>query len=327
MIKYVSLLLLCALFFVQNSWAKDYDFVVAKDGSGQFTTVQAAIDAVPSFRKETTTIFIKKGIYKEKIILSVPKQHIKLVGEDVSATILTFDDYAQRKNLFGEDIGTSGSASFYCLGDNFTAENISFENSAGPVGQAVALWVAADKATFINCRFLGFQDTLYTYGKGARQLYVHCYIEGTVDYIFGSSTAWFEGCELHCKNSGYITAASTPETSSFGYIFNNCTITGSPDVQTFYLGRPWRPYAKVVFMHSSIPAFISKAGWDNWGKASNEQTAFFAEYHNTGAGALSQSRVKWAKQLSTQEAENISLTAVFGDWQVDLPSADHAHLR
>ncbi|KGE14658.1 pectinesterase family protein [Sphingobacterium deserti] len=327
MIKNVSLLLLCVLFFVQNIWARDYDFVVAKDGSGQFTTVQEAIDAVPSFRKETTTIFIKKGIYKEKIILSEPKQHIKLIGEDVLSTIITFDDYAQRKNKFGEDIGTSGSASFYCLGNNFTAENISFENSAGPVGQAVAMWVAADKATFINCRFLGFQDTLYTYGKGARQLYIHCYIEGTVDYIFGSSTAWFENCELHCKSKGYITAASTPDTSSFGYVFNNCTITGSSDVQTFYLGRPWRPYAKVIFMNSTMPAFINGAGWDNWGKESNEQTVFFAEYNNTGAGALSQSRVKWAKQLSNEQGQNISLSAVFGDWEIDFPVSNQANFR
>ncbi len=311
----------------QNLLAVAYDFVVAKDGSGQFTTVQEAIDAVPSFRKQPTTIYIKKGVYKEKIILPQPKQHIKLIGEDADQTIITFDDYAQRKNCFGEEIGTSGSASFYCLGDHFSAESISFENSAGPVGQAVAMWIAADKATFVNCRFLGFQDTLYTYGKGARQLYINCYIEGTVDYIFGSSTAWFENCELHCKDNGYITAASTPQNVQYGYVFNNCTVTGAADVGSFYLGRPWRPYAKVLFMHSSLPAFIRGEGWHNWGKQSNEQTAYFAEYGNTGAGALSQSRVKWAHRLSRDNAQTVSLSVVFGDWDVEAIVAQYRDFR
>ncbi|PRD53730.1 pectinesterase family protein [Sphingobacterium gobiense] len=322
-----NLFIILVFFWMEAAWGASYDFVVSKDGSGDFETVQEAIDAVPSFRKEGTTIFVKKGVYKEKIILAFPKQHIKLIGEDKFNTILTFDDFAQKKNAFGEEIGTSGSSSFYCLGEGFIAENITFENSAGPVGQAVAIWVGADKATFINCRFLGYQDTLYTYGKGARQLYVNCYIEGTVDYIFGSSTAWFEACELHCKKSGYITAASTPETTEYGYIFNNCIITGAEDVQRFYLGRPWRPYAKVVFMHCILPDFIVSEGWHNWGKESNEQTAFYAEYENTGEGALSQSRVKWSQQLTDEEAGELTLSTVFGDWDVKSILNKHSVLR
>lgn len=312
---------------LRSLWATPYDFVVAQDGSGNFETVQEAIDAVPSFRKNVTTIFVKNGIYKEKIVLAEPKQYIKIIGEDKLKTVLTYDDFAQKRNVFGEEIGTSGSSSFYCVGEGFIAENITFENSAGPVGQAVAIWVGADKATFINCRFLGFQDTLYTYGKGARQLYVDCYIEGTVDYIFGSSTAWFEGCELHCKKAGYITAASTPETSAHGYIFNNCVITGSVDTERFYLGRPWRPYAKVVFMHCDLPAFIVPEGWHNWGKESNEQTAFYAEYQNKGAGALSQSRVKWSRQLTDEEAQKLSLATVFGDWDIGPILKGHVAFR
>lgn len=323
----VNLLIVLILLGARMILAAPYDFVVAKDGSGHFETVQEAIDAVPSFRKNVTTIFVKNGVYKEKIVLAEPKQHIKIIGEDKWKTILTYDDFAQKKNVFGEEIGTSGSSSFYCLGEGFMAENITFENSAGPVGQAVAIWVGADKATFINCRFLGFQDTLYTYGKGARQLYINCYIEGTVDYIFGSSTAWFEACELHCKKAGYITAASTPETSAHGYIFNKCVITGDADVGRFYLGRPWRPYAKVVFMHCELPAFIVPEGWHNWGKESNERTAFYAEYRNKGAGALSQSRVKWAHQLTRAEAENMTISAVFGDWDVESVLRKHAVLR
>ncbi|HMR19945.1 MAG TPA: pectinesterase family protein [Sphingobacterium sp.] len=313
---YIRFLFVFILLASQHTFLFAYDFVVAQDGSGDFTKVQEAIDAVPSFRKEVTSIYIKRGVYKEKIILATPKQNIKLIGEDPFSTILTYDDYAAKKNRFGEEIGTSGSASFYCHGEGFSAENITFENSSGPVGQAVAIWVGSDKASFINCRFLGFQDTLYTYGKGARQFYYQCYIEGTVDFIFGSSTVWFENCELHCKKNGYITAASTPETSAYGYIFNNCTITGSPDVGKFYLGRPWRPYAKVIFMNCHMPDFVVPAGWHNWGKESNEQTAYYAEYNNSGTGALSQNRVNWSRQLSSQEAANITISRVFGDWDV-----------
>ncbi|QQT26960.1 pectinesterase family protein [Sphingobacterium spiritivorum] len=299
---------------LQYAVARSYDYSVAQDGSGQFKTVQEALNAVPDFRKTVTTIYIKNGIYKEKLILAGSKQNVRLIGEQVDKTILTYEDFAQRKNTFGEEKGTSGSSSVYLYGDGFVAENITFQNSAGPVGQAVAVWVASDRAVFSNCRFLGFQDTLYTYGKGSRQYYYNCYIEGTVDYIFGSSTAWFEECELHCKNSGYITAASTPDTVAYGYVFNKCHITGDKDTKRFYLGRPWRPYAKVIFMNSQLPAFIAAEGWHNWGKESNEQTVYYAEYNNTGTGSLSQNRVKWSHQLSEDEARKVTLEAVFKDW-------------
>ncbi|WP_293946615.1 MULTISPECIES: pectinesterase family protein [unclassified Sphingobacterium] len=300
------------------SAAKNYDFVVAKDGSGDFQTIQEAINAVPDFRKNETTIYVKIGQYQEKIIIPASKQHITLIGEDKFKTTISYNDYAQKKNRFGEEMGTSGSASFYSYGEDFTAINLTFENSSGPIGQAVSAWICGDRSLFIHCRFLGFQDTLYTYGKGARQLYYQCYIEGTVDYIFGSSTAWFEQCELHCKNSGYITAASTPADIDYGYIFNNCKITGNQDSKSFYLGRPWRPYAKVIFMHCQLPEFIEGAGWHNWGKESNEKTAFFAEYKNTGAGSLSQNRVKWSHQLTDTTADNLDLHRVFKDWTPNL---------
>ena len=299
---------------LQYAVARSYDYIVAQDGSGQFKTVQEALNAVPDFRKTVTTIYIKNGIYKEKLILAGSKQNVRLIGEQVEKTILTYDDFAQRKNTFGEEKGTSGSSSVYLYGDGFVAENLTFQNSAGPVGQAVAVWVASDRAVFSNCRFLGFQDTLYTYGKGSRQYYYNCYIEGTVDYIFGSSTAWFEECELHCKNSGYITAASTPDTVAYGYVFNKCRVTGDKDTKRFYLGRPWRPYAKVIFMNTQLPSFIAAEGWHNWGKESNELTVLYAEYNNTGGGSLSQNRVKWSHQLSEDEAQKVTLEAVFKDW-------------
>lgn len=184
-----------------------YDFVVAQDGSGDFVTVQQAINAVPDYRKKTTVIFIKNGIYKEKLILPESKSSVCLIGESKTGTILTYDDYAGKKNSFGEEKGTSGSASFYIYGPNFHAENLTFENSSGPVGQAVAVLVKGDKAVFVNCRFLGFQDTLYAYGNQnglSRQYYKDCYIEVPLilfsdGLLHGLKTVRFSG-----KEEGFI---------------------------------------------------------------------------------------------------------------------------
>lgn len=297
-----------------SSLTSRYDFVVAIDGTGNFKTVQEAINAVPDFRRTPTTIFIKNGTYKEKLNLSASKKLIKMIGESVEKTILTYDDWAQRKNAFGEEKGTSGSSSVYIYGDGFSAENITFQNTAGPVGQAVALFVAGDKAKFTNCRMLGFQDTLYTYGHGSRQFYYKCYIEGTVDFIFGSSTAVFEECEIFCKKGGYVTASSSPDTSKYGYVFINSKVTGDAPDNSFFLGRPWRPYAKAVFINCDLGKIIKAEGWNNWGKESNEQTAFYAEYKSTGAGANPKGRVAWSHQLNETTVREYSLDKVFNGW-------------
>lgn len=291
-----------------------YDIVVAQDGSGQYKTVQEALNAVPDFRKVPTTILIKNGTYKEKLNLSASKQLVRLIGENKTKTILTFDDWAQRKNVYGEEKGTSGSASFYMYGPSFYAENITFQNTAGPVGQAVALLVAGDKARFVNCNMLGFQDTLYTYGYGSRQYYLNCYIEGTVDFIFGSSTAVFDHCEIFCKKAGYITAASTPDSTQYGYVFLNCKITGDAPPRSFYLGRPWRPFAKTVFIDCELGPMIRPEGWHNWGKESNEQTAFYAEFGSKGNGAAIQDRVAWSHQLEPAELPKYTLEQIFKGW-------------
>jgi pectinesterase len=292
----------------------EYDIMVAQDGSGNYKTVQQAINAVPDFRNRTTTIFIKAGIYKEKLNLSPSKKNIKIIGENLEKTILTYDDWAQRKNAFGEDTGTSGSSSFYIYGNDFVAENITFQNSAGPVGQAVALFVAGDKAKFINCRMLGFQDTLYTNGYGSRQYYYKCYIEGTVDFIFGSATAVFEECEIFCKKAGYVTAASTPDSTKYGYVFINCKLTGDAPENSFYLGRPWRPFAKTVFINCELGKHIKPEGWHNWGKVTNEKTAYYAEHNSSGLGANAKQRVPWSKQLSEQELQEYGLEKIFNGW-------------
>lgn len=278
------------------------DFVVAKDGSGDFASVQEAINAVPDFRKVETVILIKAGTYKEKLILPASKSMVTFIGEDVNTTIITNDDYASKKNRFGEEMGTTGSSSFFVFGDDFTALNITFENSAGPIGQAVAVRVEGDRIYFDNCRFLGNQDTLYPHGENSRQYYKNCYIEGTVDFIFGWSTAVFDQCEVFCKRGGYITAASTKKETSYGFVFIDCKITGDAPANSVYLGRPWRPNAKVAFIGCELDSIIKPEGWHNWGKTESEKMVCYAEFNNNGSGADTTQRVPWSKQLTIEQS-------------------------
>ena len=278
-------------------FVRHYDFVVAKDGSGDFFTIQEAIHAVPDFRKAgRTTILVRKGVYKEKVVIPESKISVSLIGED--GAILTNDDFAAKKNYFGEEMSTSGSSTCYIYAPDFYAENITFENSAGRVGQAVACFVSGDRAYFKNCRFLGNQDTLYTYGKDSRQFYDHCYIEGTVDFIFGWSTALFKDCTIHSLGDGYVTAPSTDQGKKYGYVFIGCKLTGVAEAQKVYLSRPWRPYAQAVYIHCDLGKHILPVGWNNWGKKENEETVFYAEYRNTGEGAATASRASFGKQLN-----------------------------
>lgn len=300
---FLSLLLICLTTIAK---AEAFDFIVAADGSGDYKTVQEAINAVPDYRKTTTKIFVKSGVYKEKVIIAESKKNITIKGQNRDNTIIQFDDFAQKKNIFGEDKGTSGSASFYVYGSDFRAENITFANTAGPVGQAVAMFVAGDRAVFLNCKFKGFQDTLYTYGKQSKQLYRNCYIEGTVDFIFGSSTAYFDNCAIHCLRKGYITAASTPEGRPYGYVFRYCRITAEHDVTDVYLGRPWRPFAKTVFIECTMGNFIKTEGWHNWNDPSKEKTTLYGEANNENydghAIDLTQ-RVPWAHTINPADYE------------------------
>ncbi len=243
------------------------------------------------------------------------KAFIKFIGENVENTKLTFDNYSSKKDSAGKQFGTTGSSSVFVNADHISFENITFENSSGPVGQAVAVNVRGNKVAFKNCRFLGFQDTLYT--KGATlQYYKDCYIEGTVDFIFGAATAVFDHCTLHSKlNGGYVTAASTPEESKFGYVFINCKLTADSQPGSVVLGRPWRPFAKAVFIQCNMGEHIKPEGWNNWGKAENEKTAYYAEYKSTGKGGDAGKRYPWSHQLTDEEAKQYTLSNVLGDWK------------
>ena len=292
-------------------YIRHYDYVVAQDGSGDFFTVQEAINAVPDFRKNIrTTILVRKGTYKEKIIIPESKINISLIGED--GAVLTHDDFASKKNVFGENMGTSGSSSCYIYAPDFYAENITFENSSGSVGQAVACFVSADRAFFKNCRFLGFQDTLYTYSKQSRQYYEDCYIEGTVDFIFGWSTAVFNRCHIHSKRDGYVTAPSTDKGKKNGYVFYDCKLTAEPEATKVYLSRPWRPYAQAVFIRCELGRHILPEGWNNWGKKENEKTAFYAEYESRGEGANPKARAAFSRQLKNLKGYEMK-TVLAGD--------------
>ena len=314
---YLTLVLLLTAIVAMQ--AKDYDFIVAQDGSGDFKTVQEAINAVPDFRKEKETrIYIRNGVYKEKLVLAECKLNVTLIGESVEGTVITYDDYASKPNRFGENKGTSGSSSFYIYGSDFHAYDITFANSSGPVGQAVAVFVSGNRAVFTRCRFLGYQDTLYTYGKVSRQYYKDCYIEGTVDFIFGSSTAFFDNCEIHSLGRGYLTAASTPEGTDYGYVLYRCRLTAAPGVERTMLGRPWRPYAKTVFVECTMGDHIDPAGWHNWG-VEKEKTAFYAEAGSRtldGKKVDVSRRVKWSRQVSADDytIEKVLADADRPDW-------------
>jgi pectinesterase len=290
---------------------------VAADGSAQYTSIQAAIDAVPDMRKAETVIFIKKGTYREKIVVPESKPMLTLVGEDAAQTIIVWNNYASKKNIFGEEMGTSGSATMYVFAPDFTAANLTIQNDAGPVGQAVALFAAADRMRLLGCRLLGHQDTLYTYKVGSRQYYFKCYIEGTTDFIFGAATAYFDSCTLYGKQGGhYYTAASTPEHMAYGYVFSHCQFTGNAPQATYYLGRPWRPYAKTALLNCQLDAQVKPEGWHNWNKQDAERTSYYAEYKSQGHGSAPGQRVAWAKTISDAEALLYTPQSVFHNWAV-----------
>lgn len=293
-----------------------YNIIVDKNGSGHFRTVQQAIDSVRAFNPAgKMTIFVKKGVYREKLLLQTHTCNVHIIGEDRDSTILTFDDGAKTDNM-----GTFRSYSFKITGNDITLENLTVENAAGTKkGQAVALHIEGDRAVFINCRFLGNQDTIYTGKQNARHLFYNCYIEGTTDFIFGPSTAWFEGCTIFCKSDSYITAASTPAEIEFGYIFNKCKIVLADNVKAEYLGRPWRAYAMTLFMNCEMPAGIRPAGWFNWSNPENEKTARYMEFNNMGEGAQTSERVKWAKILTKKEAKKYTLKNVMKGYDNWMP--------
>ena len=300
-----------------------YHIVVSADGHGDYMTVQEGIDACPDYsHKEITRILVRSGVYKEMVSIPHTKFRLFIKGEGAGNTLITYDKYA--KALWpGRDIavGTSGSASVYIHASYITFEDIGFENSAGEgkqIGQAVAVFTDGDFLFFNRCRFLGSQDTLYTYGRYGkfggikRNYFKDCYIEGTTDFIFGTSIAYFEGCTIHSKKNSYVTAASTLQGQKYGYVFVNCRLTAAEGITKCYLGRPWGAYAKTVFINCNLGSHILPEGWHDWekeGKPDTKKNSYYAEYGSTGPGAQGP-RVKWAHSLREKDLKKYTFEKV-----------------
>ena len=302
--------------FTAFAAGKSYDnpdtIFVARDGTGEFRTIDEAIEVCRAFMDYHKVIFVKNGIYKEKLIIPQWLQNIEICGESAEKTIITYDDHANVKRPeTGKPMGTFRTYTLKIEANDITLKNLTIENNSARLGQAVALHTEGDRLVFINCRFIGHQDTIYTGMPATRLYFKDCYICGTTDFIFGPSTAWFEGCTIESLINSYVTAASTPKDQPFGYVFNNCRLISNGEADKVYLGRPWRPYAYTLFMNCELGRHIRPEGWENWRNPENEKTARYLEYNNRGEGATPQERVAWSRQLSKKEASAITPEAVF----------------
>jgi len=295
-----------------------FDAIVSADGSGTHATVQAAVEAAPANATVPFVILLKPGTYTEHIVIPADRPPITFHGqaEEAHNTVIAGGLNLKTPGSDGKALSARDSATVLVQAADFTAENLTFENTTTREDrvQALAMYVEADRAVFRKCRFLGWQDTLRAdapRGRIGRQYFADCYVEGHVDFIYAAGTAVFDRCHIHVKADGYITAASTPETTPFGFVFLDCTITAGPAVEKgFYLGRPWRPFAATSFLRCQLPAGVLPAGWHNWRREENEQTARYAEYKSTGAGANPADRVKWARQLTATEAEEYTVETI-----------------
>lgn len=292
-------------------YVRHYDIVVAKDGSGDFFTVQEAVDAVPDFRNAETSVLVCPGVYSEKVVIPQSKRNLHITGR--GDVVISYDDRASRRNFDAEEMGTYGTATVFIFPDDFTAENITFENTAGmTAGQAVACLTGGDRMLFRNCRFRGFQDTLFAWGLG-RQYYEDCLIEGSVDFIFGPATALFNRCEIrNLRSKGYITAPSTPKGVKHGFVFRDCRLTAPEGVELCWLSRPWRDYGRTVFLGCDMGGHIRPEGWNNWRKPEREKTSFYAEYGNTGEGSDTSAR---AFGHVLKNDKGYTFADIMGDWK------------
>lgn len=301
MLRHLSsiLLVLLALTVSMPLGAVEYKrhITVAQDGSGDYTTLTEAMEGIRAFMDYTVTVDIKNGVYREKLVIPSWLRNVEFIGESRDSTVITFNDHANINKM-----GTFRTYTVKVEGCDLTFRNLTIENNAEQLGQAVALHTEGDRLAFINCRFLGNQDTIFTGGKNSRLYFADCYIEGTTDFIFGPATALFEDCTIYSKRDSYITAASTPRDVEVGYVFNRCLIKGAPGVKKVYLGRPWRPYAFTMFVDCDIDGHVTPAGWDNWRNPENEKTARYGEYGSTGVGAAAEGRVGWAMKPDADAA-------------------------
>ncbi|MBO0947089.1 pectinesterase family protein [Fibrella forsythiae] len=300
-------------------------FTVAADGSGQFKTIQEAINAFRDHSQVRVTLYLRNGIYAEKLVIPSWKPTIHIIGESKAGVIITGDDFSGKAYPAGKDATGKDKFSTYTSyvvlvdAPDIILENLTIRNTAGRVGQAVALHVEGDRFVCRNCILLGNQDTLFAAAEGSRQYYDNCWIEGTTDFIFGKSMSVFQSCTIKSLSDSYITAAATPAYQRFGFVFLDCKLIASETARKVFLGRPWRPHAKTVFIRTDMGSHIVPEGWDNWRNPMNEKTALYAEFKSTGPGGDKSKRVTWSKQLTAKEAQRFTLATIFSGTSAWLP--------
>ena len=322
-----NLLKILLLFFaVQYISAQEpyLKITVAKDASGDFQSIQEAVNSTRDLGPGEVEIFIKNGVYNEKLVIPTWKHRLTLIGESKDQTIIKGNDYSGKiDSVTGEKLSTFTSYTVLVQGDDIHFRNLSIQNTWCERGQAIALHVEGDRFMVENCNLLGCQDTLYTATEGSRQYYKNCYIEGTTDFIFGQATCVFEECTIKSLANSYVTAAATPANQEFGYVFFDCELIAKDGVDKVYLGRPWRSYAKTVFINSTLGEHIVEKGWDPWTGdqmfPQKEKTTYYAEYQSKGKGASPKTRVAWSHQLTKNEMKKYTLEKIFqkanNSWQ------------
>ena len=303
----------CAAMMALGAWALpadiEYARVVAQDGSAKYSSINEAIynSMLPHFSYSPIYILVKKGTYREKIEIPEWLTGLVIVGEDRDQTIIINDDHQGKETDFSRQLPMKTIMTFTSWTLRVSAartqlHNLTIVNDSGRKGQALALHVEANEVLVKNCKLLGNQDTLYATGEQNEVLVVDTYIEGTTDYIFGSAQLFLDNCRLHCLTGSFITAASTPPGREFGFAIFNTKITKAEGVEGALLGRPWRQFAKTVFVDCDLNGCIRPAGWNNWNKpAEYLATVLYAEYGSRGTDISE--RVPWSRQLSAIEAE------------------------
>ena len=310
------------------------------EGTCCCTTIsEALIDAAQNWGNPVT-IYVAPGIYREKIVVKQPSLTLVGTGDSANQTVIVWGDGAKEMLSDGKR-GTFRTSTFRTDTHDFTARNLTFQNDCGPgnrAGQGLAVYADGDCLFFDDCRFLGWQDTLFTaplpakefspggfHGpkefstrENGRQYYRNCYIEGEVDFIFGSATAYFDHCQIHSLDIGYdingfATAASTPEGQEYGYVLNECRFTSNCPKHTVYLGRPWREYARTVLLHCELGEHIRPEGWDDWASQGGHDHLYYAEYNSYGPGAEG-ARPEWTDTLTEEQAAHYRRELVLGDW-------------
>lgn len=295
---------------------------VAKDGSGQFNSIQKAITSIRDLGPGEALIKIKAGTYNEKIVIPSSKHKITLQGDSKENTIISNDDYSGKLDALNEKMTTFNSYTVLVMSDDVKISDITIQNSWCNNGQAVALHVEGDRFSIKDSKILGCQDTVYTGGNHSRQYYQNCFIEGTTDFIFGSATVVFKNCTIKSLANSYITAASTDQTKEFGYVFFDCKLIAKENIKKVFLGRPWRPYAKTVFINTEMGNHILPEGWNPWKGdkmfPDKEKTAYYAEFASKGEGGKTENRVSWSHQLTKKQAKKYTIKNILGDWKPEM---------